>query len=441
MRRFTARAVTRHGGTPAAAAAAAGGWLGGRGALGRAAAPLPWTAARAQGFYAQLKRGGFGKAPIPRAQMEPEPPLADAPWVPSARNITISRWLFGSCAVVGTIVVVGGVTRLTESGLSITEWKPLRGIVPPLTQEQWVEEFERYKTFPEYLQREGGMTLSEFQFIFFWEWFHRVLARSMGLVYGVPLLYFSARGYFKDQRGLQLKLFGLLGLGGLQGAVGWWMVKSGLDHNLIAERKKATVSAYRLSTHLSIALMIYAGMLRVAFGLRVAPVNVHLGPYGPLRMAARVATGSMLLTALTGACTAALDAGLLYCDGFPFMGEGLMPPYYELAVVRPLYRNLFENGTAAQTAHRLLALNTLWSVAALNILARRPQFAKFLTPTMRSALRGVNHAVLVQAALGVATLLTYVSLPVAVAHQANSLALLAVLVRLTAAVGSRGVLL
>ena len=421
MRRFSARAATRF------------------------VVPLPSAAPRIPrrfSWYANLQKAKGPK--LEKVELDTAAAsqgIPDPEFAPSARNQTLSRWLFGSCGVVAGIVVVGGITRLTESGLSITDWKPLRGILPPITREQWEEEFERYKQFPEYKQKHDGMDMAEFQFIFFWEWFHRVLARSMGIVYGAPLVYFSARGYFKGHRALQAKLFGILGLGGMQGAVGWWMVQSGLDHSLLDEKKKATVSAYRLSTHLTIALTIYASMLRLAFSLRVAPASVHIGPYGPLRLAVRVATGSMLATAITGACTAALDAGLLYCDTFPWMGDQLLPSPQELFAHSPLYRNIFENGTAAQTAHRLLAANTLWAVLAVNIIARRPHFAKCLTPSMKRAIKTVNHAVAFQALLGVATVMTYVSLPVAVVHQGNSLVLLAALIKLCAVFGSRGVVL
>ena len=363
-------------------------------------------------------------------------------------NNRISQWLFVSCSVVATIVVVGGMTRLTESGLSIVDWKPIKGIIPPLSEEEWIAEFERYKTFPEYLQK-GAMSMDEFKFIFFWEWFHRVLARSMGLVFGLPLLYFCAKGVFSkgaqlpgghhvSARGLQAKLFAILGLGCLQGAVGWWMVCSGLDHSLMETKQKATVSGYRLSTHLCIAVTIYASMLRIGFGLRYPAMPI---PCMPMQLAIRATTLSMFATILTGACTAALDAGLLYCNTFPMMGASLLPPIEDLLVFQPAYRNLFENGSAAQTLHRLLALNTAWFVIAMNLIARRPNVRPQLSPAMLHAIRWVNIAVAAQVALGITTLISHVHIPLAVLHQGNSLVVLGALIRLSAMVGSRGMML
>jgi len=346
-------------------------------------------------------------------------------------NKTVARWLYATSAFVGGIVVVGGITRLTESGLSIVEWKPIRGVVPPITAADWDEEFTKYKQFPEF-QQKPDMTLDEFKFIFFWEWFHRVLARSVGVVYGAPLVYFMARGYFKGNPKFLAKLFGCMLLGAGQGAMGWYMVKSGLKKELLDERKKATVSAYRLAAHLSLAFLIFSCVLRLGLSLKVRPVYV---PNPVLLHMARLTTGTMFVTAVSGAFVAGLDAGLLYCDTFPLMGEGVFPPAEDVTRLNPPIRNLFENGTAAQLWHRVMAGTTTWFVLTLNWTARRHRATMPLQ--VRKALKGVNHALAFQVLLGFATLLTYVSTPVAALHQLNSMALLGMLIRLCASMTRR----
>lgn len=360
-------------------------------------------------------------------------------WAASRRSVQVSRWLYTSCGVVGTIVLVGGVTRLTESGLSITQWKPLSGVVPPLTEQEWEAEFARYQQFPEFKQK-PDMTLKEFQWIFFWEWFHRVLARSMGIVYGAPLIYFAARGYFRGQPRIVTYLVSFLAMGGAQGALGWYMVKSGLDDSLLQEKKKATVSAYRLAAHLSLAFAIYSGMLRVALGLRLPKLAAFKGKR-VLQALARTGFAVMFTTAVSGAAVAGLDAGLLYNDGFPFMAGHIVPPVDDLfpASVQPFYRNFFENGSCAQTWHRIMAGTTIGVVAALNVVAAMHK--GHLPPAVARAVLHVNAATAVQVTLGIATLLTFVEIPVAASHQAGSMALLTTLIRLCAVLGSRGVVL
>jgi cytochrome c oxidase assembly protein subunit 15 len=371
-------------------------------------------------------------------------PSHGTPWSMPPRNGTISKWLFGSAGVVSGIVVVGGITRLTESGLSIVDWKPVRGIVPPLTDAQWDEEFAKYKEFPEF-QQKSDMTLDEFKVIFFWEWLHRVLARSMGVVYGAPLVYFASKGFFRGQPLLKAYLGLIMLMGAGQGALGWYMVKSGLDMKLLTEKQKATVSAYRLAAHLSLAFTIYASMVRVAFGLRMGP-NPLLGAggrtgvgLGIVRLFARVSFVSMFATAVTGAFTAGLDAGLLYNDSFPWMGEGLLPAGNELFQLTPAWKNITENPIGAQTAHRVMAGTTTWFIVGLNMLAR--QHAGSMTPAMRAALRGVNHALAAQVLLGFATIVSYVATPVAALHQGNSLVMLTMLIRLCAACSGRPIVL
>eukprot|EP00331_Platyophrya_macrostoma_P022742 CAMPEP_0176434702 /NCGR_PEP_ID=MMETSP0127-20121128/16847_1 /TAXON_ID=938130 /ORGANISM="Platyophrya macrostoma, Strain WH" /LENGTH=390 /DNA_ID=CAMNT_0017817515 /DNA_START=178 /DNA_END=1350 /DNA_ORIENTATION=+ len=353
------------------------------------------------------------------------------------RNRAVRRWLFASSGIVFGVVCFGGVTRLTESGLSIVEWRPVTGVRPPITDEEWIAEFAKYKGSPEFAQR-SDMTVDEFKWIFFWEWAHRLLARTVGVVYGVPMLYFFARGYFKGRGLLGASLVGLLALGGGQGALGWYMVKSGLDPKLLEERKKATVSAYRLAAHLTLAFSIYAGMMRIAFGL----ANPALGAFkGRLvvQSLSRTACGIMFGTAITGAFVAGLDAGLLYCDDFPWMAGGVFPPDDHVYVLQPAWKNFLENPPAAQLLHRIMAGTTTATIVILNGAAM--VYKGTLPATVKSALRAVNGMLIVQVSLGFATLLSFVSIPIAAAHQAGSLILLTKLIRLCAVIGSKGMVL
>lgn len=354
-----------------------------------------------------------------------------------AKNRAVRRWLFTSSAIVFGVVCIGGLTRLTESGLSIVEWRPVTGVRPPWSTEEWEAEFAKYKDSPEFAQR-SDMDLSTFQWIFFWEWAHRFLARTVGVVYGGPLLYFAARGYLRGQPLMLAALVGLLGLGGAQGALGWYMVKSGLDPKLLEEKRKATVSAYRLAAHLTLAFSIYAGMMRIAFGLG-NPALLSFAGKRAVQSLARASCTIMFCTAISGAFVAGLDAGLVYNDGFPFMAGGVFPPPDHLWVGEPWWRNFLENPCAAQLWHRLMAGTTTGSIILLNLAAMRYKAA--LPSTVRAALRAVNGMLVLQIALGIGALQSFVAIPIAAAHQAGSLVLLTKLIRLCAILGSRGVIL
>lgn len=354
-----------------------------------------------------------------------------------ARNRTVRRWLFGSSAIVFGVVCFGGITRLTESGLSIVEWRPVTGVRPPITQEEWEAEFAKYKHSPEFAQR-SDMDVETFKWIFFWEWAHRLLARTVGVVYGGPLVYFAARGYLRGQPLMLAALIGLLGLGGAQGALGWYMVKSGLDPKLLEEKKKATVSAYRLAAHLTLAFTIYAGMMRIAFGLGNPVMQQFVGKFA-VQTLARVSASVMFVTAISGAFVAGLDAGLMYNDGFPLMSGGVFPPADHLWILEPWWKNLLENPCAAQLWHRLMAGSTTGCIVALNLVAMRHK--KTLPLAARKAIRAVNAMLVVQILLGIAALRSFVATPQAAAHQAGSLVLLTKLIRLCAILGSRGVIL
>ena len=306
------------------------------------------------------------------------------------------------------MVVIGGITRLTESGLSITEWQPVTGVLPPLDQAQWQEEFARYRAIPQYRAIHPEMTLEAFKGIFFWEYLHRLWGRLIGLVFAVPFLYFLLRG--RISRRLAPRLAGLFVLGGLQGALGWYMVESGLSGRI-------EVSQYRLAAHLVAAVIIYIAMLWVALDLLAPSAAVPRDRnVAGLRRGLGALIALILLTLAAGAFVAGLRAGYIY-NTFPLMGGGFAPgEYWDLA---PWWRNWFENPAAAQFDHRLLAETTWLVVAGLWVYSRRLGLA----PRARTALDALFAMATLQAGLGIATLLLVVPLPVAVTHQAGAILL------------------
>ncbi|KAG5474857.1 hypothetical protein LSCM4_04036 [Leishmania orientalis] len=362
---------------------------------------------------------------------------AAKPWVAPSHNRSVAHWLYISAACVGGVVWLGGVTRLTESGLSLVEWKPISGVRPPLTDEEWDREFRHYQQFPEY-QQKPTMTLKEFQFIFFWEWAHRVLARSLGVVFGGPLIYYARRGYFKGNGRFLTGLVGILGLGCAQGFMGWYMVTSGLDSRVLEERRKATVSAYRLAAHLILAFTIYSFMLRMGYGLKL-PVMTPFPRMAKVQLLLRLSFAMMFVTAISGAFVAGLDAGLLYNDDFPWMAGGVFPPADHLFALEPTWRNFFENHSMVQTTHRVMAGATFLTIAGLNVAASRRR--GFIPPSVFRSLMMVNTALLIQVSLGMWTVMSAVYVPVAVSHQMGALILLTTLIRMCAVVGSRGLVL
>lgn len=311
------------------------------------------------------------------------------------------------------MVVLGGITRLTQSGLSITEWQPLSGVIPPLTHAQWLAEFDRYKAIPQYRAIPDGMTLAQFKWIFFWEYLHRLWGRLIGFVFAAPLFYFAARRRLSKR--LALPLIGILLLGGAQGALGWYMVESGLVHRL-------SVSQYRLTAHLALALALYAAILWTALGLPARSEIAGGAARGPApgpgwRRAAEAILVLVALTIAAGGFTAGLHAGLVY-NTFPLMDGRLVPAGY--ARLHPFYLNWFANVAAVQFDHRVLAMTTLTSVVCLwaaGLRARLPSAA-------RRALWALFAVVLAQASLGVSTLILVVPVPLAVAHQAGAVLLL-----------------
>jgi heme a synthase len=331
----------------------------------------------------------------------------------------IGIWLLACCAMIFLMVLIGGITRLTESGLSITEWKPVEGVLPPLGTAAWQDAFTQYKAIPQYEAIHAEMTLGQFKHIYFWEYIHRLWGRIIGFAFLLPFLWFLIRG--QVSRRLIAPLVGLFVLGGLQGALGWWMVESGLAARI-------EVSQYRLAAHLAIAVVIYLAMLWVALGLTWPKAsraavdsrfrgNDGVGRHGALRAGAWLVVLMVFATLVAGAFVAGTRAG--YLDNtFPLMeGEFVPPDYWHLT---PLWRNWFENLTTVQFDHRVLAESTWFVIAALWLASLRAA----LTKGQHWALHALFFFACLQLALGITTLLTVVWLPVAAAHQAGALCLL-----------------
>ncbi len=320
---------------------------------------------------------------------------------PGRDRALVRAWLIVVALMIVAMVVVGGATRLTHSGLSITEWQPIHGVIPPLNLAEWQEEFAKYQQIPEYLELNKGMTLSEFQGIFWWEWSHRLLGRLIGAVVLLPLIFFWASGRIEPL--LKPRLVALFLLGGLQGAIGWWMVKSGLS-------LRTDVSQYRLAIHLTFAAAILAYTVWLARGLTPSPLS---GSRRRLRGIAGLLVGLTFLQIFLGGLVAGLDAGLSF-NTWPLMDGTLIPS--GLFLQSPWWRNLFENVATVQFDHRLGAY-------VLFAFAWAHAFQARTTPYARSAL-GLALLVTLQAMLGVATLLMVVPLDVALTHQFGAMIVL-----------------
>jgi heme a synthase len=329
---------------------------------------------------------------------------------PDARasaNRSVAAWLFVCCALVFAMVVVGGVTRLTHSGLSITEWQPIIGTVPPLSHTQWQEAFAKYQLTPEYREINTAMTLAEFKGIFWWEYLHRLLGRVIGVVFLVPLVGFVA--WRRISRALAAKLFGIFALGAAQGVLGWYMVQSGLVDD-------PRVSPFRLSAHLGLAFAIVGAMLWTAMTLRM-PQRAALDAPAQ-RTARRIAfllAALVFVMVLSGGLVAGIRAGFAY-NTFPLMNGHIVPP--EFLMLHPAWTNFFWNMATVQFDHRLLALVVV--VVTLLLWWRLR-----VTPRLPSRAAMGGNALLgmlsLQIALGVATLVYVVPLPVAALHQAGAL--------------------
>lgn len=341
--------------------------------------------------------------------------LASADWrlvIPEERRRHLRVWLLTGAALTFLILVIGGITRLTQSGLSIVDWQPVLGVVPPLNEAQWQDAFDRYRQFPEYQQLRRGMSLAEFKLIYFWEYLHRMVARGIGLVFLLPFAVFWMRGYFTPQ--LLRRVLLLFALGALQGFVGWFMVRSGLVD-------RPHVSHFRLAIHLSIAFAIFGLCLWYAADLRTRLVSEPIAR-GARRLILR---GLSLLGALLalqifyGALVAGLKAGLFF-NTFPLMGGRLIPP--NVLGLEPPLLNLVENPVTVQWLHRLLG--TVLGIAAVAFFLRvRSAGVDGTSRTLNSALLSL---VVVQYLLGVLTLLHHVPVGLGVAHQAMAMVLFGV---------------
>lgn len=320
---------------------------------------------------------------------------------------SVRRWLIASAAAVALAVVVGGITRLTESGLSITEWRPVSGILPPLSSAEWNVAYQRYLEIPEAQTVHRGITLAQFQALFWWEWVHRALARVVGLVLALP--YFILLVSRRIPPALRARLFLLPVLAAAQGALGWYMVRSGLA-------VRNDVSAYRLTAHLGLALVIYGVCVWSALDLR-PPVSVPGSTSARVNRWVLVGAVLTLVTLISGGFVAGLDGGKVY-NTFPLMGGRVVPPGYRL--YGSWWRNAFENPVAAQFHHRVLALATVTALLLLAWVIRRPG----APAPLRSAAAFLALAVVAQLALGIATLLLAVPVTLGVLHQLMGLAVL-----------------
>jgi heme a synthase len=325
--------------------------------------------------------------------------------VPETR--AIRWWLVSVAVLIAVMVLVGGATRLTESGLSIVEWKPVTGVLPPLNQAQWAQAFEAYKTIPQYREFNAGMNLDEFKTIFWWEWSHRLLGRVIGIAYLLPFLLFLWRGIVSAE--LRLRLWVIFGLGALQGVVGWWMVASGLS-------ERVEVSHYRLATHLVLALLIFAAIVWTLRRLADRPQVVAT---------ARLKITGLALVVLTfvqlylGALVAGLRAGKIY-NTWPAIDGALIPSAARLFFETPWWRNLFDNTLTVQFEHRMVAY-ALFALAVLHALDAVGSRAG--AAAVRGAL-WLAAAVTLQATLGILTLLNQVPMDLALAHQAVAIVVL-----------------
>lgn len=332
----------------------------------------------------------------------------DETWIRQERSDRPVRlWLFGVALMVFAMVLIGGITRLTGSGLSITEWAPLLGAVPPLGDADWAAAFDRYREIPQYKLVNAGMTLAEFKFIYWWEWSHRLLGRLIGIAYAVPLAVFVVGGYIERARLPRFLI--LLALGGLQGAVGWWMVSSGLD-------TRVDVAPLRLAVHLTLAAVVFAALLWTALTLSAGGRTPRPSPVR--RIGAGLSLVMVFVQIFLGALVAGNHAGLVY-DTWPLMNGAFVPP--ELLAHEPWWRNFIDNRGTVQFVHRIgayvLFALVLAQFVTIVVTAR--------TATARVSAFALGFAVAFQILVGIATLLQHVPFSLALVHQGTAMGVLA----------------
>jgi heme a synthase len=351
--------------------------------------------------------------PTTTTQSEPAPPQGD--WrlrIPEHRRSHLRAWFWAVAGMTLGVLVVGGITRLTQSGLSIVDWDPFVGVIPPLTEADWQQVFDRYRQYPEYRQLRQGMTIHEFKVIFFWEYFHRLLARGIGVVFLVPFVYFWLRRYFN--RPLLLRSLALFGLGAAQGLMGWLMVASGLVD-------RPSVSHYRLAAHLSLAFVIFGFAVWLAREMSVgADRSRTSNETGRLMRRGLAAVGIVFaLQVVWGAFVAGLKAGR-YHNTFPLMEGRLVPP--SLFWLEPPIANFFQNAVGVQWMHRVLG-----TVLALVVIVFSTQVLRSDADVHSRRLNaGFLALILVQYLLGVLTLVYFVPVSLAVIHQATAMVIFGV---------------
>jgi heme a synthase len=324
-------------------------------------------------------------------------------------NRLIRLWLYAVAALIFTMVVVGGATRLTESGLSIVEWKPLTGVIPPFGEAAWRAEFDKYKLIPQFRELFPAMTLADFQIIYWWEWSHRLLARLIGAAFLIPFLWFLWRGAIEPR--LRTRLWIIFGLGALLGAVGWWMVASGLS-------ERVNVSQYRLAFHLTLACAIFAAIVWTVQRMSertiaTAPVRIRASAIGLAVM--------VLAQIYLGALVAGLRAGKIY-NTWPLIDGSLVPEASRLFFNAPLWRNFFENALTVQFDHRMMAY-ALMVCALLHAID-----VAYKAPAARAAAATLAGVLALQMALGILALLRAAPIGLALAHQAMAMVALTVAV-------------
>ncbi|XP_068817968.1 heme A synthase COX15 isoform X2 [Capricornis sumatraensis] len=340
-----------------------------------------------------------------------------------AAERVVGRWLLVCSGTVAGAVILGGVTRLTESGLSMVDWHLIKEMKPPTSKEEWEAEFQKYQQFPEFKILNHDMTLAEFKFIWYMEYSHRMWGRLVGLAYILPAAYFWKKGWLT--RGLKGRVLALCGLVCFQGLLGWYMVKSGLEEKPDSH-DIPRVSQYRLAAHLGSALVLYCASLWTSLSLLLPQHKLpETRQLLRLRRFAHGTAGLVFLTALSGAFVAGLDAGLVY-NSFPKMGESWIPE--DLFTFSPLLRNVFENPTMVQFDHRVLTFSTLQGITSVTAITVLYFLSRRIPLPRRTKIAATTLLALAytQVGLGISTLLMYVPTPLAATHQSGSLALLSV---------------
>ena len=327
------------------------------------------------------------------------------------KNRRVATWLLVCCALVFVMVVLGGVTRLTGSGLSMVDWRPVTGVLPPIGDSQWQQVFDMYQETPEFQKKNSYMDVHDFKGIFWLEYLHRLLGRTVGIVFLLPFLFFIWNGYILRR---ELPKYALMFvLGGMQGVLGWYMVKSGLVDN-------PSVSQYRLTAHLIAAFLIYAYMLWVALTLLFPSKSTEKHPWYGKTLAL---TSLIIVTIISGGFVAGLKAGKIY-NTFPKMGEYWIPP--DFLALDPPWRNFFDNMAAVQFDHRILAMATFALIVAYWAKLRKSN----LPARIRRGVNALLHTAVLQVTLGISTLLLVVPIFLAATHQAVAMLLFTIAIYL-----------